>query len=95
MSYWKNVGVMFRLRMTPLPLMIQSFKETINTLIVALTSVSMVLWNTLLLVLSPIRWLVEPFWVACSKKEDDIFWKNMRSVTSSKIKTEGRKNASK
>ncbi|HHJ3076453.1 TPA: hypothetical protein ACPVZG_000243 [Vibrio parahaemolyticus] len=95
MSYWKNVGVMFRLRMTPLPLMIQSFKETINTLIVALTSVSMVLWNTLLLVLSPIRWLVEPFWVAYSKKEDDIFWKNMRSVTYSKIKTEGRKNASK
>ncbi|ELP5899898.1 hypothetical protein QTV49_001815 [Vibrio vulnificus] len=86
---------MFRLRMTPLPLMIQSLKETINTLIVTLTSVSMLLWNTLWLVLSPVRWLVEPFWVAFSKKEDDIFWENMRSVTSSKIKTKGRKNASK
>lgn len=95
MSYWKNVGVMFRLRMTPLPLMIQSLKEAINTLIVVLTSVLMLLWNTLWLVLSPIRWLVEPFWVAYSKKGDEVFWKNMRSVTSSKIKTRGRKNASK
>lgn len=95
MSYWKNVGVMFRLRMTPLPLMIQSFKETINTLIVALTSVLMLFWNTIWLVLSPIRWLVEPFWMAYSKKDDDVFWKNMRSVTSSNIKTKGHKNASK
>lgn len=95
MSYWKNVGVMFRLRMTPVPLMVQSFKDVVNSLIVVLTSTAMLLWNTLCAVLSPIRWLVEPFWVAFSKKDDDVFWKNMRSVTSSNIKTKGHKNASK
>lgn len=86
MGYWFKVGVMFRFRKTPFPFLLHPLKLAMNSLVLLLSSFGAMIWGIACVLLSPIRWLVEPLWIAYSKKDDEVFWSNMISITERKKK---------
>lgn len=80
MTYFERVKIGYKWCPSPLVYTWKSLSDIPSALMLALIGIPLLLWVIVKLVLSPLRWLLEPLWFAFKFKDDESVWVNMKGV---------------
>lgn len=86
MNYLERVKIGYKWCPNPFVYTMKALSDIPSALTLAVIGVPLFIWVLIKLVLSPLRWVLEPLWFAFKLRGDESVWTNMKGIIDSSEK---------